>query len=448
MRIWARSSHARREWGSLRVEFSTKGKKHQRSLLAGVSISLAIRPERGFGENGRLRIDVELSQQPPSFAVEHLTYVIGENDDEDETISLEGLKIGEWNILRLNLTDDALKHADGGVDNVFGGLSLLLDSRKGEYVELFIDDFRLHQVYECQSVFDRQKELASDLSHRYGLPVYVGTEISISGQHMNALGSWIPIIDRNRKEYSIAEAAAHVKSYGGVLSLNHPFSRWKREGLSEEDREKIIQSVFNSYKKSRCYGADLIEVGYPEGRHGFSLRDYLKLWDLLSCEGIVITGIGVSDAHNNIIGWESGNNFVNWIRSETNREESLISGLRAGDVYMGDPTLFRGELEFVTTEGHRMGQVVISEECQEVRLRMTGCKPGWKIRWIINGVQEKIIDVCDEKLEFHGKIRDRQEFNFTRFEVYSENDRCILLTNPIYFAKKRIADLPQHRIAQ
>ncbi|HIE18284.1 TPA: hypothetical protein EYP75_01015, partial [Candidatus Bathyarchaeota archaeon] len=143
MRIWARSTHTRREWGSLQIKFSTKGKKHQRSLMMGVSISLAIRPEQDFGENGRLRICVELSQQPPSFDVENLTYVIGGNDEKDKTISLGDLKRGKWNILCLDLTNDALEYTKGGVDNVFGGLSLLVDSRRGEHVEFFIDDFRL-----------------------------------------------------------------------------------------------------------------------------------------------------------------------------------------------------------------------------------------------------------------------------------------------------------------
>jgi len=444
MRIWIKSNPARQEWGALQVDFFTEGKRHQRSLLMDVSLSLAIRPERGFGENGRLRINIKLSQQPPSFTEERLVYVLGEGDDK--AINLRSLETGKWNIIRINLTEDALKYARGGADNVFGDFTLLLESRRGEYVELFIDDFQIHQVYECQSALNRQKELARVLSYQYGLPVYVGIEFSMAGPHMTALGSWIPILDYNEREYSITDVVSHVKSHGGVISINHPFSKWKRQKLSEADRENVVRHVFNNFKNNRCYGVDLIEVGFPEGRHGFPLKDYLKLWDLLSCEGIVITGIGVSDAHNNEVGWDSGNNFVNWIRSEANEEKSLISGLQAGDVYMSDPTLFRGSLEFVTTEGHRMGQIIIGEEFPEILLRINGCKPGWKLRWIINGIEEKTLEISDEKLEFYGEIRSRREFNFTRFEVYDENGRCVLLTNPIYFAKKRRKYFPQHKI--
>ncbi len=448
MRVWARSGPTREEWGSLRVDLCTKGKRHQRSLMTGVDIGLALRPERGFGENGRLRILVGLSQQPPNLDEESITYVIGEPGEDEGLVSLGDLNTGEWNTLHLDLTEDARKHTKGGIDNVFGGLSLSLDSRRGELVELYVDDFRLHQVHNCQTAYDRQKELASELSNRYGVTVYAGTEMSAFGPHKNVFGSWVPILDRNAKPegYSEAGAIAHVKSYGGAISLNHPFSKWKSEVLTEENREQVVRGVIESYRESRCRGADLIEVGFPEGRHGFHLKDYLKLWDGLSCAGIAIAGIGVSDAHNNRSGWESGNNFANWIRSETIEERDLVRGLLSGDIYMGDPTLFRGELEFMTAEGHRMGQIIVGKEHSEVLFRMTGCRPGWKVHWIVDGVREKALDVCDEKFEFQGVVTP-QDFSFTRFEVYDEGAKCVLLTNPIYFARRRLAEFPSHKVS-
>ena len=68
------------------------------------------------------------------------------------------------------------------------------------------------------------KKLASRLSAHYGVAVYVETELSASWHHMNAFGSWIPIIDCNvnPEGHSEYDAVAYVKSYGGVVSLNHP----------------------------------------------------------------------------------------------------------------------------------------------------------------------------------------------------------------------------------
>lgn len=448
MRIWSRSNHEKAEWESMRVDFSTDGKKHQRSLITGISFSLALRPERGFGENGRLRIRVELSQQPPNMVPETMTYVLGASGEDDGLISLGDINVGEWNLLSVDLTKDSREHAKGGIDNVFGGLSLFLDSRRGELIELYVDDFQLEQAYNCQSAHDRQKQFAADLSARYGVPVHVGIEMSIAGKHQNIYGSWISILDRNLKPegYSRDEALAHIKSQGGAISLNHPFSKWKRQDLTDKQREQIVQNVLESCKENRCYNADLLEVGFPEGRHGFTLQQYLRLWDGLSSAGVVIGGIGTSDAHNNRSGWESGNNFANWIRSETTNEVDLICGLLSGDVYMGDPTVFRGELEFVTTEGYRMGQIVVGEDELEVQFYMNGCRPGWKVRWIQNGTQKKAFDVVNEDSWLQGVVNSR-DFGFTRFEVYNPSGRCILLTNPIYFVKRKLPGLPSHRIA-
>ncbi|RLF16281.1 MAG: hypothetical protein DRJ66_03285 [Thermoprotei archaeon] len=75
MRIWAKSSDSRSDWGSLRVDFSTRGKRHQRSLMTGISLSMAIMPACGIGENGRLRIHIRLSQRPPDFTEESIIYI-------------------------------------------------------------------------------------------------------------------------------------------------------------------------------------------------------------------------------------------------------------------------------------------------------------------------------------------------------------------------------------
>ncbi|RLF16282.1 MAG: hypothetical protein DRJ66_03290 [Thermoprotei archaeon] len=41
-----------------------------------------------------------------------------------------------------------------------------------------------------------------------------------------------------------------------------------------------------------------------------------------------------------------------------------------------------------------------------------------------------------------------QGLTFTRFEVYDENERCILLTNPVYFAEGMMPSLPKHRVVK
>lgn len=430
MRIWLKSKDNVSDWKTIQVDLTTERRMHERSLLHGIIIKVALRPERGFGENGRVRICFRLSQQPPDLREEYLTYVFSGISEGDGYIPIN-LKIGEWNVLYINLTEDAKKYAKGGLDNVFGGISFLLDSRKGEYVELFVDDFQINQIHDCHSAYRQQKDLASFLSTQYGIAVFIGMELTVCDPHVNCLGSWIPIPNY---KYSVADAVSYVRLHGGVSSINHPLSiEGSKERVAKEGKEQFLESIMRMYLENNCYGADLIEVGLPEGGDGFSLQDYLKLWDYISRAGIRIVGVGASDSHNNREGWEKGNNFVNWVRADALSEKDILYGLKSGDVYMADPIFFRGKLEFTTVNGFRMGQIVNGKDYIEVKLSMTGCKPGWKVRWIVNGEVRKVLDICDEKFDFQEGIDVNQEFNFTRFEVYNELGRCILLTNPIYF---------------
>ncbi|MPZ24171.1 MAG: hypothetical protein GEU28_11675 [Dehalococcoidia bacterium] len=102
------------------------------------------------------------------------------------------------------------------------------------------------------------------------------------------------------------EGAAYaelVNSRGGMLALNHPF------GASPGPRRRPPGSLDEAYVRQEALylleqdvlGADLLEVGYLEGRGGATISDHLMLWDLLVANrqhlGRVIGGVGVSDSH-------------------------------------------------------------------------------------------------------------------------------------------------------
>jgi hypothetical protein len=447
MRVWARSEKSREEWGQIRVDFSTSGKRHQRSLIMGVNIGLALRPASGFGENGRLLLAMGLSQQPPEMDQAVMAYTFGEPSTEG-ALSRPPLETGRWNLIRLDLTGDAEKSARGGADNVFGDLSLILESRRGQLVELFVDDFTLDQRLRCQDAYEQQKQLASTYSQRYGIAVHVGNEGSASGRHTSVFGSWIPLFNRNQKPegYPPTEFFNSIQSQGGAVSINHPFARWKREDLTLRGKGMVVRDLVKSLSASHCHGANLIEVGFPEGRHGFSLEQYMDLWDGLSMAGVVVAAIGVSDAHNNVSGWASGNNFVNWIRSEVPAERDLIAGLLSGDVFMGDPTCFGGGLEFSTRGGHRMGQIVCEADTMTARIHLGECGSGWQYRWVLNGSREEAMPITGPDFESEREL-DPAGLAFARGEVYDREGRCILLTNPVYSAEKALPGFPEHRIA-
>ena len=191
----------------------------------------------------------------------------------------------------------------------------------------------------------------------------------------------------------------------------------------------------------------MMEVGFPCGRHNFSHFEHLALWDKLSEAGKFISGYGSSDNHDNVLGWFEENNFCAFLYSENPGEESFIEAMKCGNLYTGDPVLFKGKLSFKTADGAKMGQVVefgTEESEKTVCLNITGAPLTAKLVWVINGVRQNEIstgNMVQERL----RVPMSRDINFVRAEMYAEDGRCIMLTNPIYFVKKGSMDIPTER---
>ncbi|MBQ5800937.1 MAG: metallophosphoesterase, partial [Clostridia bacterium] len=271
----------------------------------------------------------------------------------------------------------------------------------------------------------------------------VTTEISGAGQHKNVFSTSVPVIDYEKRGYSVTEeeAVEHVKRYGGIFAYNHPFENEKYKALKDLTLEEVrayVEEESASLIEKKVYGATLMEVGFPCGRGCFGLAQYLSLWDKLSLAGVFITGYGDSDSHYNDRRWFDGNNFASWIAVPKKAEfpvseEILIKSMRAGDVYMGDPVLLKSEISF-TSGNARMGSVVIAEkEPRKMHFTVKGPRANSLVRVIKNGelfIENKIDSEEDYSLEF--ELSHEGKVSFARVEMYDENGRCIMLTNPIY----------------
>ena len=108
---------------------------------------------------------------------------------------------------------------------------------------------------------------------------------------------------------------------------------------------------------------------------------------------------------------------------------------------------FKGELSFKTMDGANMGQVMefgAEESEKTVCLNITGAPESAKLVWVINGVRQNEISTgatVQERL----RVPMSRDINFVRAEMYAEDGRCIMLTNPIYFVKKGSVDIPAER---
>jgi len=352
--------------------------------------------------------------------------------------------------------------AIGGKDNVFDTLTVWLQARAGEKMTAAIRDFQIRVEKSYEQVHKALKIAAEKAGKRYDVTPFVSFEISGAGEHKNCYSTAVPTIDYQAHNYKVSvwEAVKHVKEHGGIFSINHPFaiSVLKRKVFSDVERMQILAKMAAELIACKAYGADLIEVGFPEGRNGFSLEEYTRLWDMLTVSGLFLTGYGCSDSHRDNVGWFEGNDFASFVGvpSELTHpiaEEAFTDAMKKGRIYTGDPVKLQGPMEFRTESGDPMGSVFLSKDTQEVPLLFTAeqTRPGWQFRLIENGNVVETVDIKETRFLYKSVLKTKKTtVNFQRAELWDENGRCILLTNPIYLMNTNLfaGEIPAHRLAK
>ncbi len=194
-------------WKKASIRFVSSGNRHQASLLAQVTLNLALFMEEDFGQDIRLVLDIRMSQHPPEHKPAHLCYVIGNpeglEDERTVVIPKTGLP-GKWNEWLLPLFEDAEKQAPGGLDNVFDTLDIRLETRMGKKAACCIDAFSIETKQAFESVRTRQKALAERLGANYGVKPFVATEITSAGPHKNSFSTHVPIIDYEKSGFNVS----------------------------------------------------------------------------------------------------------------------------------------------------------------------------------------------------------------------------------------------------
>ncbi len=413
------------------VELIASGKRQTRPLTSGVTLAV------GISGNAQVRLDIMLSQRPPDHTPAHFVYSL------DPSVEVHTLHVS-----------DDIPEELGGLDNALAGVTLYVS---GGTIRL--SRLEIHSEFGYAEILRRQREVAEQVGARYGIKPFVTYEISGAGQHKNCFSTSVPILDYEKHGWKIsaAEAVRHVKAYNGVFSYNHPFDRYKRMTLTDNERSRLVAEMAAELAASHVWGADVIEVGFPMGRHGFTLDEHLRLWDLLSLSGIFITADGDNDSHFSHQGAFSGNNFAAWIAADADLpfpvpESEFEDSLRAGRAYTGDPIYLKGAVDF-TADGCPMGAVLVHTE-KTAKQPRTFCftadnvGEGWRARVILDGelFSETVAD--SEHFDLSWTLIPRRAVTFVRVEMYNEEGRCILLTNPIYMVNTDIfaGEVPTARI--
>ena len=438
--------------GVFGVEFFSDGQRHSRALPAEVSLTLGMK--HTISQGSRVILDILLSQRPPEHKEGHFLYVIGEPITEPRPYTASmNIDASPDGIYRLNISRDLERYpAVGGLDNVFGTISVIIEGEGSVSLSLL----EISSVYGYNDLIVRQRAIAEKIGERYGIKPFVTTEISSAGQHKNCFSSNVPVLDYTKGKITGDEAVAHILSHGGIFSYNHPFEcpKYKRKEFTREEIDGIVAFESAALIENKVFGAALIEVGFPLGRGLFTLEDYIKLWDNLSAAGVFITGEGDSDCHKSHSRWFSGNNFASWIGVDDGlthpiSEEVFGAAMVAGHLYMGDPVYLRGRVEF-SCLGAEMGSVIVSDGGEyPISLLIEDLPEGATVKLVRCGETVLEEQPTGDSYNRVYPITPSGSVDFIRAEMYNAEGRCVMLTNPIYFVEPGSAiAIPKERLAK
>ena len=464
------------DWQYLMLDFKADSKMHSRPLFSGACLGVAVRLDEATEQDAEAWLDLTLTEQPPDLKQGRLRYLLWGDPQKHELhprrdearyrVRPSPLKSppGAWTRHEIDLRKDADAvaldgHHLGGPDNALIGIRLTLRVRNAGRIRLHVDDLTIAHEVAGNDLRTRQRALAHTLAEKHGVVCHVAQEISRAGQHKNAWGLGVPLLDyaATPAGFSHEQGVDWARKHGGVFSLNHPFNRYNRVELDDPQREKIIEEMIETYVGSGASGANTLEVGFPAGRHNFPLDYYFRLWDGLSRAGIVIAGSGSSDAHSARVGWQNGNNFATNIRADATDEDALLAGLRARDLYPADPIRFRSRLSFGDDAGHRMGEAVNVRDAEEraATIAFDRAKPEWALVWVLNGERQTPVHLREGSVSETLRFSTRADKpTWVRAEIWDPTcapdgtplerpessplkGRCIAFTNPIWYLPPR-----------
>jgi hypothetical protein len=185
------------------------------------------------------------------------------------------------------------------------------------------------------------------------------------------------------------------------------------------------------------WGADMLEVGYRQ-RNGLE-ADFLQVWDSIGMAGLYKTGIGAFDLHDELDFSTFTNNLVTYVPlTSTFSEAALITELKKGNGFFGDPTYFTNGHVTLTlttaTPASKMGNVIVGQKSNiNVTFTASQVPAGSVVSLVQNGVVTNTWNYATSRRISTTVSVNPVGGNVVRFEIESTTGNPIAYTNPIYF---------------
>lgn len=419
-----------------------------KSLLGDVNLSFWVMPIT-TSASGELQITVPLSgthsgaNYPPND--DHKSIVFYHGSVAHPSISDDGNTIyvpitaatNAWTEVTANLTDLAVAAWGEEGRDLHGEMITAREIvSNGATVKYNLDDFSWSMTHTGDDLRTQQANYLATLGSS---PVQLlGQEISeVDPGHLNVFGSSVPILPyASSQTWDGPSVTDWVHGFGGLVSYNHMFG----VSMNRDDdatRAANVADRTDDIIANDMWGADLLEVGYRQ-RNGLE-ADFLQVWDAIGMAGLYKTGIGAFDLHDELDFATFTNNLVTFVPLTTAFSESaLITELKKGNCFFGDPTYFTNGHVTLTlttaTPAAKMGNVVVGQKSNiNVTFTASQVPAGSVVSLVQNGVVTNTWNYATSRRISTTVSINPVGGNVVRFEIESTTGNPIAYTNPIYF---------------
>ncbi len=276
---------------------------------------------------------------------------------------------GQWTTFAIRPDDDvtALWPDLDVRDFQLSGITLSAVST-GDTVTGYVDYLRFDRQMSGAAQLSMQAQMEALLAPRYPTVTQrQGLEVSWLLPHLNWFGGGVAIPDGlatvTSKSYTSwlqMSAVPQIHAAGGLASYNHPYGYSQGKLLPDAQQDAMLAQVAPVLLSTKAVGCDLIEVGY-NSRQSIGLARHVGLWDVMSRNGIFLTGNGTNDDHF-AKNWATlTNNFFSSAWAASMAEADLLKAMKAGRVWCAPLSKYRGAMDLLVDGVVPMGGVSVSQ---------------------------------------------------------------------------------------
>jgi hypothetical protein len=377
------------------------------------------------------------------------------------TIPVSPASQGEWVTVTIYPPED-IEALWSDVDHRdFGLYELTLSAASsGDEVSGYFDYLRFKRKTSGEAFLQQQMSMESKLASKYpSVAQRQGLEVSWQLPHINWFGGDVVIPDygdttwKTWSKYLQTTAVPQIHAAGGLVSYNHPFGYSDPAQLPVSQQDALLAQVAKlllpKAGSPAALGADLLEVGYPL-RQGVNLAHHVALWDIMSRNGVFLTGNGTSDDHFGLDWAGIRNNWFTSTWASSTKEADLLAALAAGRVWCASLSRYRGSLDLLVDGVASMGSVSVSKASSR-KLKATATKiPAHGSLQVLQGAVDyagtsalaantQVIAQYPAAKVAAGPIRlsvSNHDASFVRTQVLDSAGAVIALSNPVWLLRK------------